>query len=656
LLNKSSKYAELSLCLLQHDPNIYLTTVETMSYVKHLESITMNFSEKLINLLHDNSVSMSQLSAKTGITYNMIKKYCAQGAEPTLSYAAKIADALGVSIDELASHEFIPPKTMFQEVFEEDFTYIKGFMRNVNRFAGKTAVIDPVSDQSWTYAKLNSMVNSFANALSDNGVGRGDVILYQLPNSIEFLLCYLAPQKLGAVNSPANYNFSAGESAVCMDTSCPKVYVYDSQFKETAVKAVASAKERPQIILMVGEGELPEGHLRFYDFIKGYPEREPETSFKPHIYDEVMRLYTSGTTGRPKGVPVYNANEVLSAHDVLMHFPMNSTDISMNTTPWFHRGGIHSGGPNPTFYAGGTVVIMRNFQSLLTLKYVEKYRITFLIGVPSIIKLLVRHQQRYNADISSLKGIITMGAPFERADCINVIETLSPHLFNGYGTTETFWNTFLRPYDLPEMSGTAGRSCTDDEVRVVKVYEDRKAEPDDLVLMDESETGEVIIRSPKSSYCYYKNPEEEENKFYKGWMYTGDLATWDRNQFITICGRKDDMIISSGENIYPPIIEEALNLHPKVAASAVTGVPDAARGEAVAAYIIPEDETLTVDELIDFCQKSDLLSGYKRPRYYRFVKELPMTATGKLQHYVVKQMALNDQELGRLKLAMKGRL
>ncbi len=614
----------------------------------------MNFGARLKELLEKKGMSMNRLAAETGITYNMIKKYCGQGAEPTVSNAAAMADALNVSIDELTGHEHREEKSMFRQVFEEDFTYIAGFMRNVRRFGEKKAVIDPLREVELTYGQLNCEVNRFANALADMGVRKGDVLLYQLPNSLEFLYCYLAPQKLGAVNSPANYNFSPGETAVCLDMSQPAVYVYDSDIKETAVKALAIARSKPRLVVMVGEGELPEGHTRFEDFVKGYPESEPKTDYRPYIYDEVMRLYTSGTTGRPKGVPLYNANEVLSAHDVLMHFPMNPTDITMNTTPWFHRGGVHSGGPNPTLYAGGCVVIMRAFQSLLALKYVEKYGITFLIGVPAIVKLLVRHQEKYSADLSSLRGIITMGAPFERADCMKVLKVLTPMLFNGYGTTETFWNTFLRPYDLPEMSGTAGRSCTDDEVRVVRVYEDKRAEPDELAEMNEAETGEVIIRTPKSAYCYYNNPEETENKFYKGWMYTGDLATWNKDQFVTISGRKDDMIISGGENIYPPIIEEALNLHPKVAQSAVTGVPDAVRGEAVVAYIVPEDESITVDELVDFCLGSDMLSGYKRPRYYRFVKELPMTATGKLQHYIVKQMAENDLELGLLKLAMKG--
>lgn len=613
----------------------------------------MNFGERLTKLLKEREMSITTLANETGISYNMIKKYCTTNSEPTLSYAEKMADVLQISLDELTGHISRGSKPMFQQVFEEDMTYIKGFMRNVHRLGEKTAVIDPLAETSWTYEELNRKVNQFANALSDHGVAYKDVILYQLPNSIEYLFCYLAPQKLGSINSPANYNFSPGETSVCLNTSHPKVYVYDEEYKDVAIKALQASEEKPEIVLMVGDGELPEGHIRFADFISGYPESEPITDYVPYMYDEVMRLYTSGTTGKPKGVPIYNANEVMSAHDVMIHFPMNPLDVTINTTPWFHRGGIHSGGPCPTLYAGGTIVIMKTFQSLLTLKYVEKYQITFLIGVPSIIKMLVRHQEKYKADLSSLKGIITMGAPFERADCLKVHEVLSPNLFNGYGTTETFWNTFLRPYDLPEMAGTAGRSCTDDEVRVVKFTEGEKGDPDDLAAMDESETGEVIIRTMKSSYCYYNNPDEEANKFYKGWMYTGDLATWDKNQFITISGRKDDMIISGGENIYPPIIEEAINTHPKVASSAVTGIPDAVRGEAVVAYIVPEDPSLTIGELVDHCNSSDMLSGYKRPRYYRFVQELPMTATGKLQHYLIKELALTDMENGLLKLAMK---
>ena len=613
----------------------------------------MNFGENLKIFLSKNNMTMTALSKKTGITYNMIKKYCAEEADPTISYALKIAEVLETSLDELMNYTPKRKTTMFQDVFERDFTYIEGFMRSVRRFQDREALVDPAADRTWTYAQLNEDVNRLANALIDRSVKTGDVVFYQLPNSPEFIFAYLAPQKFGAVTSPANFNFSPAETAVCLETSRPKVYIYDASIASMAVKAIEASGSKPDIIIMTGEGELPEGHVRYEEFIKDYPSSEPEVDFVPNIYSEVMRLYTSGTTGKPKGVPVLNANEVLTAHDVIMHFPMNSTDTTMNTTPWFHRGGIHSGGPGPTFYAGGRVVIMKSFAPKLALKYTQQYGVTFLIGVPSIMKMLVRQQERYDADLSSLKGIVTMGAPFERADCIKIHEVLTPNIYNGYGTTETFWNTFLRPYELPEMAGTAGRACTDDDVRVVRVYEDRKASPDDLAAMDDTEVGEVIIRTPKSSYSYFNNPEEEANKFSEGWMYTGDLATWDRHQFISIAGRKDDMIISGGENIYPPIIEEALNSHPKVSSSAVTSVPDKVRGEAVVAYIVPADESLTVSEMVEYCNNSDMLSAFKRPRFYRFVKELPMTATGKLQHYIVQEMALSDLESGLLKLAVK---
>ena len=171
----------------------------------------------------------------------------------------------------------------------------------------------------------------------------------------------------------------------------------------------------------------------------------------------------------------------------MIHFPFSFTDRSMNTTPWFHRGGLHSGGITPTLYAGGTVIIQRKFQPEKTLDMVQQYGLTFLIGVPNVLELLAEAQQKQPRDLSSLRGIVTMGSPLERADCIRYQKILTKRIFNGYGTTETFWNTFLRPDDLPEMAGSAGRSCVDDDVRVIKVYEDRVAEPDDLAATDGSE-------------------------------------------------------------------------------------------------------------------------------------------------------------------------
>nr|WP_297171128.1 AMP-binding protein [uncultured Agathobaculum sp.] len=537
-------------------------------------------------------------------------------------------------------HSYTYDVTMFRDTFETRFTYLNGFMRNVSRFGARPALHDPISGKRWTYRALNAAVNRLAHALRADGVGKNDVVMFSLLNSPEFVFCYLAAHKIGAIACPVNYRQGAGEIALVLDDSRPKAFFYDAAFAALSSEAIALASHKPQIVVVVGSGEdaSPAGYYSYADYTAHQPENDPPVDFDPHIYDETTRLYTSGTTNRPKGVPINNINEVLSAHDVMMHFPLGPMDRTMNMTPWFHRGGIHSGGPCPTLYAGGEVVILRDFAPRRCLEYAEKYQVSFLIGVPTIIAMLARTQERTPSDLSALRGIVTMGAPFEKAACEKYMQLLTPNIFNGYGTTETFWNTFLRPFDLPDMAGSAGRACTDDEVRLVELRESgAHAEPDETVPRDGQTPGEIIISSPaKSAFCYFNNAEMTKNKFYKGWLYTGDVGTWDENEFVTVAGRKDDMIVSAGENIYPAQIEAVLNAHPKVTESAVIGVPDKLRGEAVAAYVIPSDDSLTVDELKDYCIHHPMLSSYKWPRVYHLVKELPHTATGKLMHYKLR--------------------
>lgn len=541
----------------------------------------------------------------------------------------------------------------FIDVFEKNFTWLNGFMRNVGRFGDRPALIDPAADRVWTYKALNEEANRLANALRAGGVGHNDLVLYQLMNSPQFAFCYIAPHKLGAVNSPANFNLAAGETAKILEHHKPKAYFYDCDMRTECQKALELSSYKPDIIVAVdyrGEKpELPEGHVFYDEFVKNFGTEEPDGEPDTDIYSETTRLFTSGTTGLPKGVPVNNINEVLSAHDVMMHFPMGPRDVTMNTTPWFHRGGLHSGGLTPSLYAGAACVIMRMFSAKSCLEYTEKYGVTFIIGVPSVLNNLAVRQEKHPTDLTKLKGIVTMGSPLEKNACIRYQQVLTPNIFNGYGTTESFWNSFLRPYELPEMAGSAGRACTDDDVRVVNVYDDRKAEPDDTVPTDGKTVGEIIIRScAKCAMSYIDNEALTEDKYYKGWMYTHDLGTWDREQFISISGRKDDMIICMGENIYPAQIEEVLNQCPGVKDCIVTGVPDRSRGEAVAAYVVPENDSLTPQMLNKFCVEHNDLSVYKCPRYYALVDSIPYNATGKKQHFVVKERAENDVKTGVL--------
>lgn len=543
--------------------------------------------------------------------------------------------------------------TLFIDTFEHEYTWLNGFMRNVGRFAGRNAVIDTETDRSWTYKTLNEEANRLANALKAFGVKKNDVVMVATRNCPEFAFSYIGPRKIGAIMLAANFNLAPGEMSLLMNHNKPTVVIYSANIAGIMEEVQNISLWKPNKFILADNLEhvpVPKSHISYEQFVKNASTENPRIDFRPHIYDEVIRLCTSGTTALPKSVPLNDINEVLSAHDVIMHYPMNQNDVTLNMTPWFHRGGCHSGGPCPTFYAGACAVIMRKFQPQNALDWVAKYKISFMMGAPANLEMLYRAQKQKPRNLETLKGLVTMGAPLSKENCIKFMETLTPNIFNGYGTTETFWNSFLRPYNLPDGAGSVGGSCTDDEVRVVKIYDDKKAEADELVPMDSKTEGEIIIRSPeKTTYTYFNNERAAAEKFYKGWMYTGDTGIWDENMIVTVRGRKDDMMVVSGENIYPTQVEEALNAHPKVKDSMVTSVPDKIRGQAVVAYIVPEDESLTIKELVDFCAHNKMLSVYKRPRWFAIVDELPHTATGKKKHFELRNRAESDLASGILK-------
>jgi acyl-CoA synthetase (AMP-forming)/AMP-acid ligase II len=530
----------------------------------------------------------------------------------------------------------------FRAVFEREFSHVAGVRRNSHRYASRHALHDPASDRRWTYAQLWEDAGRLATGLSGAGVTAGDVVVFSLFNCPEFVLLWLATQRIGAIAAPINFRLSPGEVAHVLDDSRPRAYVYDEALAATARDALARAGHAPELVAVVGDSSstAPALHTLIDAAAPGAPGPMPPANAT--IYDETTRLYTSGTTGMPKGVSLNGLVEVLSAHDVIMHFPLCPEDRTLNMTPWFHRGGLYSGGPCPVLYCGAESVALRAFDPGTVLDWVQERGLTFLIGAPTNLAMLTAEQGARPRDLSSLSGIVTMGAPLDREACLRYQRTLTARIFNGYGTTEAFWNTFLRPSDLPDHAGSAGRACTDDDVAVVRIYEDRQAAPDDHAARDGAEVGEVVVRSVKAGYAYVNQPAEQAARFRDGWLYIGDLATWDEDEYVTIVGRKDDMIISGGENIHPTQVEAILAEHPGVADAAVVGVPDERWGELVVAYVVASDPALDAEALDDHCNGHPMLAPYKRPRAYRFVDELPMTATGKKVHYQLRERAVRD--------------
>jgi acyl-CoA synthetase (AMP-forming)/AMP-acid ligase II len=543
----------------------------------------------------------------------------------------------------------------YRQVFEHNFTYLAGVKRNSHRFADRPALTDPALGRGWTYSELWRDAGRLAAALGREGVRPGEVIVFALFNGAEFVLSWLAAQRLGAIAAPINFRLSAGEIAHVLDDSQPAAFIYDEALAVTCADAITRAEHQPRLLVAAGAEVAPA--IAFDELLDAVapksadadpPLPEPHGD-APAIYEETTRLYTSGTTGMPKGVSLPSIVEVLSAHDVIMHFPLTPQDRTMNMTPWFHRGGLYSGGPNPVLYVGAEAVALRQFDPGAVLDAVQEHELTFLIGAPTNLALLSAEQAQDPRDLRSLNGIVTMGAPLEREACLRYQEVLTPRIFNGYGTTEAFWNTFLRPSDLPDHAGSAGRACTDDDVAVVRIYEDRHADPADHAAKDGAEVGEVVVRSVKAGYAYVNQPGEQAERFRDGWLYIGDLATWDGDEYVTIVGRKDDMIISGGENVHPTQVEAVLAEHPAVTDSAVVGLPDERWGELVVAYVVASDPALDAAALEAHCHGHPMLAAFKRPRAYRFIDALPMTATGKKLHYRVREMAVRDAADGLLR-------
>ena len=529
----------------------------------------------------------------------------------------------------------------FTSEWNAGFDYLSGFLAAVERDPGRSALTCTTREQRWSYRELDAETNRMARALKSVRLGRGDVVMCSLFNTAEFVFCFLGALKAGVVFAPVNFRLSPREVALHLEDSLPAVYVYDAALAPVAREALALSQHRPDLVVVVG-GEAEHGAVGYERFVRGFPggalSAEP---LGPS--GEIVRLYTSGTTGLPKGVPLTNANNVLRAYDVIMHFPLTPIDRTMNLTPWFHAGGLHSGGPCPALYAGAEVVALREFRPREVLRHIARYGITYVIGSPATLELLARAQEKHRAALRTLKGVVAMGSPLSRESCLRLAETLTPNLYNGYGTTETFWNTILRPFDLPDHAGAAGRACTGDLVRVVRLDEEvEHGDPEDVVPRDGALEGEVIIRTLKAPFTYHNNPEETRKHYHRGWYYTGDVATWDEEGFVTVAGRRDHMLLVGGENVHPAQVERVINEHPKVTDSLVVGVPDPVKGQVPAAYVVAADPTLTVDDLRGFLTRHDGLADYKRPRFFRLVEELPMTPTGKKKHYVASRWARDD--------------
>jgi fatty-acyl-CoA synthase len=456
-------------------------------------------------------------------------------------------------------------------------------------------------DRSYTYREVYEGALRAADTLAGHGVRHGDRVAYLGPNHPAFLETMFGAALLGAVFVPLNTRLAAPELDYILADSGAEVLVWAPQ-----QAAVVSQLGRPAVQLPLGS----------WDGTPAPPVDEPVAA------DETaMILYTSGTTGRPKGVRLTHANLAWNTVNLLLDVDVTSTEVTLVSAPMFHVAALGQT-VLPTFAKGGTLVLVTAFDPAGTLALIERHRVTYLFGVPAMFAAMARAPGWPAADLSSVRSLICGGAPVPEP-LIAIYQERGLTFMQGYGLTEAAPGVlFLRADQSEARAGSAGTPSFFTDVRLVSPVDGRVAGP--------GEPGEILVQGPNVMAGYWGRPDDTAAVLDgDGWLRTGDIAVAGADGHLYVRDRVKDMIISGGENIYPAEVESALFEHPDVAECAVHGVPDERWGEVGRAVVVPrEGATPDPAELLAFLDGR--IARYKIPKSVVFARDLPRTASGKV--------------------------
>ncbi|MFJ7068415.1 long-chain fatty acid--CoA ligase [Streptomyces sp. NPDC101115] len=475
--------------------------------------------------------------------------------------------------------------------------------RRARKTPHRTALIH--GSTTVTYAALHERTTRLAHGLRAAGVRRGDRIAYLGPNHPAFLETLFAAGLLGAVFVPLNTRLAAPEIAYQLEDSGASVLLHSPAHATTAET-------------VTGVRSVVEAGGAAYEELLAAGSAEPiDEAVSPD--DVCIIMYTSGTTGRPKGAMLTHGNLVWNAVNVLVDHDLLADETALVSAPLFHTAGLNML-TLPVLLKGGACVLVESFDPGGTLDLVERHGVTFMFGVPTMFDRIARHPRWATADLSSLRLLNCGGAPVPTS-LIAAYQERGLTFLQGYGMTEASPGTlFLDAEHSLTKAGSAGVPHFFTDVRVVRP---------DLTPVAAGETGEVLIRGPHVMAGYWGLPEETAAAFTDGWFRSGDAARVDADGYVTIVDRFKDMIISGGENIYPAEVEDALLAHPDVAECAVIGVPDEKWGETARAIVVAREGTAP-DPAAVLASLTGRLARYKIPTSLVLVDALPRTASGKL--------------------------
>ena len=483
-------------------------------------------------------------------------------------------------------------------------------LRNVHENPDKLAVA--FGNKRYTYRAFNERVNRLANVLLKAGVQKGDKVAYLLNNCGEFAEISFALSKIGALSVPLNFRLKGEDIGYNLEHSDSSFLFFGPEFKEI----VAGLIPRLPLVkktVQVGGSEEYENMLQ-----SSYGEEPPVRVLEE---DEHSIMYTSGTTGFPKGAVHTHKSRVWNSLNMLVDTGLRGSDVFAITSPLFHIAAGHTM-LFSTIFTGATVVILPGFSLPEFFQLIEREKISAFFAVPTVFLRMVEHPNFLDYDLGSVRLLFTGGA-VTSIELKEKIMKAFPRatLDDLMGLTEGGpLTTFLPHRDALRKPGSIGRAHFSQMVRVVN---DRGED------VRGDEVGEIIVKGPAVMKKYYKNPEATARALRDGWLYTGDLARVDEEGFQYLAVRRTDLIVSGGENIYPAEVEKILLDHPKIKDAAVIGVKDEEWGERVTAVVVPgEREKPAEEEILAFCRER--LAGYKRPRRVVFVEELPKNQLGKV--------------------------
>lgn len=484
-----------------------------------------------------------------------------------------------------------------------------------------TAIISTETDIKYSYGEFNSLINRFAGSLRELGIQKGDRVAIYLPNSPEFVIAYFAIARIGAVAVPFNIMFKAPEVKYILNNSKAKALITDA--REVTINAIDVIAEIPSLEQIITVGDpVPAGAVSF-EGMMAYGKDNLQT-LDCHPDDTVSILYTSGTTGQPKGAMLTHNNFLSNARlngTRVLH--INDQDLLYTGTPFCHIFYVLTVlGP---IYAGAGIVISKRFMPDKVLENITKHRVTHFAGVPTMWIYMLKEYSPEKYDVRSWRFAQSAGASMPGEYIKKIEDTFGVDFCECYGSTETSSTVTF---------GRLGHGKVASIGPPAPGYQFKVIDEDGVVLGPEM-VGELVVKGPGVLKGYWEMSEATKEVLNDGWFKTGDLGKYDEDGYYYIVDRKKDMIICGGYNVYPREVEEVIYTHPKVFEAVVVGVPDKEKGEIPKAFIqLKQDVEAEASEIISYCKER--MAAYKAPRQVEFVQEFPKSPTGKILKRVIR--------------------